>query len=115
MVNKAENSKSSENTIRKPIMVVYQVISCNLDVEKEARYPSRTWLNKQEALEAALKMLTEQKSKNIQFILGNDMDIKEYEGKNIECHPNRQCDGYYNRSYYGNYRCLTYIKEVEVW
>lgn len=92
---------------------MYQVVSCNLDVEVDQKYPMRTWADKDEAKENALRWFKEVDTKDIEYHEAES--IKQFKGKSIEYHQPQRYDAYYGISHFGSYRVAVYILEIQVW
>jgi len=108
--NKKNNlEKWNKNFINnKPyIMEVFEVLSTNLDVN-DGTFIRILCSNLISAINAAKIDLENKKASNVVEDFAGK--LSEYDGKSLEYTACKNNPAIYYRNYYGNYRCVNYIK-----
>lgn len=88
-------------------MKVFEVLSSNIDVN-DGTFVKTLYSNLQSAIKAAKIELENEEASNV--IEDFEGKLSEYDGKSLEYTACKNNPAIYYRSYYGNYRCVIYIK-----
>lgn len=88
-------------------MEVFEVLLTNIDVN-DGTFVRALYSNLQSAINAAKIDLEGKQASNI--VEDFEGKLSEYDGKSLEYTACENNPAIYYRSYYGNYRCVNYIK-----
>lgn len=88
-------------------MKVFEVLSTNIDVN-DGTFVKTLYSSLKSAINAAQIELENKKASNV--VEDFEGKLSEYDGKSLEYTACKNNPAIYYRSYYGDYRCVIYIK-----
>ena len=90
---------------------IYEVVNICID-SRDGMFGNVLFTYLSDAIDYCKKEIPYKRPKNI--IEDIEGKLLQYDGKDLNYSPSRNCPAIYYHSYYGNYRCVIFVREREL-